>query len=71
MAGCRANDRGRERPGVGDAADGRGRPDRKTAAPGDFAIRDADPPQRGAGDLAARGELQRAGVDDGLSVRRF
>ena len=56
---------------MGDAANGGGRPDRKTTAPGDCAVRDAGSPERDASDLAARGELQRAGVDYGLGVRRF
>ena len=56
---------------MGDAAYGGGRPDRETTTPGDFAGRDTDAPERGAGDLAARGELQRAGVDDGRGIRRF
>ena len=39
--------------------------------PGDFTIRDADPPQRDASDLSARGELKRTGVNDGSGVRRL
>ena len=68
---CRADDRRGEAAGVGDAADGGSRPHGKTAAPGDFAARDADPRERRAGDLAARGELQGARVDDGRGIRRF
>ena len=56
---------------MGDAAHGGGRPDGKSTAAGDFAVRDADPPKRRASDLAARGEFQCAGVDDGSGVRRF